>query len=116
MAVGTNQNLCDKLAEALGLRPGLDEIKYRHWYDPNSTKLDEEPDIIVTEAHRGGAANAFRIYVRDLALAHPQTKIVVIACGLCGGRFDAHAVVHTPLVQDLADVIRPLLPGETIDA
>ena len=120
LVVGTRQDFCDKLASELGLRQGVDEIKYHHWYNPNSithsAKPDREPDVIVTEARPSGAINAFRIYVRDLMIAHPNAKIVVIAPGMGDGRFNAHAVIHTPSIADLADAIKPLLPNETVDA
>jgi hypothetical protein len=120
LVVGTRQDICDKLAGELGLRQGVDEIKYHHWYNPNSithsAKSDREPDVIVTEARPSGAINAFRIYVRDLMIAHPKAKIVVIAPGMGDGRFNAHAVVHTALIADLAATVKPLLPSETVDA
>ncbi len=120
MMVGTRHDLSRELAAALGLRPGVDEIKHHGWYNPNAiTNAGEpggRPDIIVTEARPSGAANTFRIYVRDLAIAHPQAKIVVIAPGIGSGRFNADAVVHTPAIEDLVEAIRPLLPSETVDA
>ena len=116
MVVGLQRSLYETLISMLGMRAGVDEVTYHYWYNPNDAKIESSPDVMVLEAARGENPNRLRIRVRDTALAHPQTKIVVVAYDVPAGRLDAHAVVHGPSLQELVEAVRPLLPSATIDA
>jgi len=116
VVAGFDQITCDALAAAIGMR-AVDEVLWQRWYNPtNSDKLDADVDVIVVRTNVGENPNLLRIRVRDIALANPHAKIVVAAGEVKSGRLDAHAVVHNPSLEELAEAIKPLLPSGTIDA
>ena len=116
VVVGLQRSLYETLMSMLGMRAGVDEVTYHYWYNPNDEKIEPSPDVMVLEAARDHNLNRLRIWVRDIAFAHPLTKIVVAAYGMPSGSLAAHAVVHSPSLEELAEAIKPLLPSGTIDA